>query len=209
MKNKFIVQNIIIDDFGQFKKSELLFLPVSDQINFLLIDENLGLKNELKNITKLYYEDNSQALIEFYNFRNSLIEKIKGLDFINNANLIEITDVFVESEWILEDEPQDEFPYVHDQIVSIIPLVLSRVVAIYFEKKGYLTRWIDNRDFVVTDENFTSAGVNYNDSQQKWSKISATFQQDVQIIVSQKNIGSTVDNTTTISENIDFEKILF
>src|SRR5690606_22949118 len=63
----------------------------------------------------------------------------------------EIANAFVEVEWILEEEPQDTFDYLYDQIVSLGELLSSRIIAAYLKHTGMQAQWIDARDYIQTD----------------------------------------------------------
>ena len=49
----------------------------------------------------------------------------------SNPVFDEVMNTFVEIEWILEEQVQDHFTYVFDQIVSICDIVYSKIVAAY------------------------------------------------------------------------------
>src|SRR5690606_338961 len=70
----------------------------------------------------------------------SLLEELKNEHFQILNELFEdksfpsfddIANTFVEIEWILEDEPQDDYDYLFDQIVSIGELLSTKIIAGY------------------------------------------------------------------------------
>ena len=69
----------------------------------------------------------------------------------HHAIFDEIANCFVEIEWILEEEPQDAYDYLHDQIVSAGEIVSSKILAAYCTHIGLPIKWIDARDYIFTD----------------------------------------------------------
>jgi aspartate kinase len=175
----------------------------------LIVDENTGWKDQMKEVVQIFFEDHEKALQLFKKYRSSIFQQLNNLDFLKEADLLVISDLFVESEWILEDEPQDGYAYVHDQIVAIIPLVISRVVAAFLNAEGVKSVWIDNRDFVLTDEKFMGAAIDYKESAKKWQKLQTGLPVETQIIVIQNGIGSTQDNATSLTGEFDVPKFEF
>lgn len=122
----------------------------------------------------------------------------------------EIANTFVEIDWIIEEEPQDDYDYLYDQIVSIGELVSSKIVNAYLQKEGLASKWIDSRDYILTDNTFRDAEVN-------WVETEKNIQDDLpellkkHIIITQGFIASTTENfTTTLGrEGSDYTAAIF
>jgi aspartate kinase len=90
--------------------------------------------NALEKLTKAYIEQ-ADDLHTIYN-------EIKQYHYNILAELFEpttpvfndVANTFVEIDWMIEDEPQDEPDFIYDQIVSIGELVSTRIVTAYLNK---------------------------------------------------------------------------
>jgi aspartate kinase len=108
-----------------------------------------------------------------------------------------LNDVFVEADWILEDNPQDTYDYVYDQIVSLGELASSRILAAYLQKCGLNCDWLDARDLILTDETWREATVLWDDTSEKIAQRVSSILTESRIVLTQGFIGATKDNATT------------
>lgn len=167
--------------------------------------------NLLEDVTKAYYHNTGEAF--------EMLEKAKVFHFNILSNLFEdhnhpifdeIANCFVEIEWILEEEPQDSFDYLFDQIVSTGEIVSSKILAAYLNHIGVKSKWLDARNYIMTDNTYTEAQVN-------WEKTEAIIQAEIPHIlqeyvgITQGFIGSTSENfTTTLGrEGSDYSAAIF
>ncbi|MFS8615920.1 MAG: aspartate kinase [Solitalea sp.] len=108
----------------------------------------------------------------------------------------ELNNSFVELEWILEEEPHDNFDFVYDQIVSFGELLSTRIVATYLHEQGIPTRWADARNYIQTDNTYREGVVD-------WELTQSRIREDLpgilkkEVVVTQGFIGSTSENYTT------------
>ena len=167
--------------------------------------------NLLEDVTKAYYHNTGEAF--------EMLEKAKVFHFNILSDLFEdhnhpifdeIANCFVEIEWILEEEPQDSFDYLFDQIVSTGEIVSSKILAAYLNHIGVNSKWLDARNYIMTDNSYTEAQVN-------WEKTEAIIQAEIPHIlqeylgITQGFIGSTSENfTTTLGrEGSDYSAAIF
>lgn len=167
--------------------------------------------NLLEDVTKAYYHNTGEAF--------EMLEKAKVFHFNILSDLFEdhnhpifdeIANCFVEIEWILEEEPQDSFDYLFDQIVSTGEIVSSKILAAYLNHIGVNSKWLDARNYIMTDNTYTEAQVN-------WEKTEAIIQEEIPHIlqeyvgITQGFIGSTSENfTTTLGrEGSDYSAAIF
>ena len=68
-----------------------------------------------------------------------------ALDIFNEEVAADISDTFVEIDWMIEDEVQDGYDYIYDQIVSIGELVSSKILYHTCKKQGINAFWLDVR----------------------------------------------------------------
>lgn len=122
----------------------------------------------------------------------------------------EIHDTFVDLEWILEEEPQDEFDYLYDQIVSVGELLSTQIVAAYFNKIGLGTTWLDVRDCIRTDNTYRDANIDWENTESAiQSKVIPLLEKG--LVITQGFLGGTTENfTTTLGrEGSDFTAAIF
>ena len=122
----------------------------------------------------------------------------------------DIANTFVEIEWILEEEPHDDYDYLYDQIVSVGELLSTKIVAAYSSYQGLATQWVDARDFIMTDNTYREGKVDWEKTEEKIRKDLPSIL-DEYIVVTQGFIGSTSENfTTTLGrEGSDYSAAIF
>jgi aspartate kinase len=122
----------------------------------------------------------------------------------------DVENCFVEIDWIVEDEPHEDYSFVYDQIVSIGEIISTKIVCAYLKTQGINARWIDARSYIQTDNTYREGKVN-------WEETEKLIQKDLpkilenEIIISQGFIGGTSENyTTTLGrEGSDFSAAIF
>ena len=122
-----------------------------------------------------------------------------------------VNDTFVEVEWVLEEEPHENYDYMYDQIVSVGELVSSRIVAAYLNKVGLPTQWLDARDIILTDDIFREGWVQWEETLERSARIARPLLDKTGFILTQGFIGSTSENfTTTLGrEGSDYTAAIF
>ncbi len=122
----------------------------------------------------------------------------------------EVANRFVEIEWILDEPPMDPYDYLYDQIVAVGELVSTTIVSHYLSAAGLNSRWIDARDYILTDNTHREGVVD-------WKVTATRIQERIpgllenQFLVTQGFIGSTSENfTTTLGrEGSDYSAAIF
>lgn len=122
----------------------------------------------------------------------------------------ELENTFVEIDWMLEDEPHDDYDFIYDQLVSIGELLSTRIVNAYLTQAGLQSRWLDVRGYIHTDNTYREGIID-------WDKTCSSIQKDIpailsnSIIVTQGFIGGTSENfTTTLGrEGSDYTAAIF
>lgn len=108
----------------------------------------------------------------------------------------ELNDLFVDIEWIIEEEVHDPYDYIYDQVVSMGEFLSSKILAAYLQQQGIHAQWLDVRDCIRTDDT-------YRDAQVDWAHTETRIQQIVPIlrergpVITQGFIGCTYDNVNT------------
>jgi aspartate kinase len=166
--------------------------------------------NALEKLTKAYINSSDDLHTIFDEIKEYHFNIIKELFEPSHPVFNDVANTFVEIDWIIEDEPQDEHDFIYDQIVSIGELVSTRIVAAYLNQADIKTKWLDVRGFIHTDNNYREGNVD-------WDKTKASISQEIPalldkgIVVTQGFLGGTSENfTTTLGrEGSDYTASIF
>lgn len=151
----------------------------------------------LEELTRHYIQektDTSQLLQQLKAYHNDIIATL--FPDVSHPIYNQVSNLFVEIEWILEEPPMDNPDYLYDQIVSVGELVSTTIVSHYLRSVGLKNRWVDARNYIVTDNTYREGRVD-------WPATEARILQDIpailaeEIVVTQGFIGSTSENFTT------------
>jgi len=167
--------------------------------------------NKLEKVTQHFYYQNGDYF--------GLLEEVKTEHFTLLAELFEdpkhpiyneISNSFVEVEWILEEEPQDTYDYLFDQIVSLGEIISSKILAAYSTHIGISTKWVDARDYICTDNTYREGKVDWELTEERIRKDLPEIL-DQYVVITQGFIGSTSENfTTTLGrEGSDYSAAIF
>jgi aspartate kinase len=182
----------------------------ADQQLLIVVSAMGKTTNALEKLTRAYVnrdEDMHEIFEEIKQYHYHIIAEL-----FDSAHPVfdEVANTFVEIDWIIEDEPQDDYDFIYDQIVSVGELVSTRIVNAYLNKAGLTSRWLDARGYIHTDNT-------YREGQVQWDKTRAGIAQDIpallekSILVTQGFLGGTSENfTTTLGrEGSDYTASIF
>ncbi len=180
--------------------------------NLLVVISAMGkTTNALEELTKKYFLQENDVLEQLNSIREYHFDVINDL-FQNGSSPVynDINNTFVEIEWMIEDEPQDPFDFIYDQIVSIGELLSSKIVSHYLNFAGIQNKCLDARSYIQTDNTYREAKVNWEKTCQLISKEIPDILQE-HIVVTQGFIGNTSENfTTTLGrEGSDYSAAIF
>ncbi len=127
------------------------------------------------------------------------------------ALITDLNDLIVSVEWVLEEEPEDNYDYTYDQIVSVGELLSSRVVAAFLNTAGLPTAWLDARDMVQTDNIFREGWVQWEETEARIQRLVPPQLDKGGFVLTQGFIGNTSENfTTTLGrEGSDYTAAIF
>jgi aspartate kinase len=166
--------------------------------------------NALEKLTKAYVNHEDDTDVIFQDIKKYHYAIIEQLFEPSHPIFDEVANTFVEIDWIIEDEPQDDYDFIYDQIVSIGELVSTRIVSAYLNKTGIKSQWLDVRGYIHTDNTYREGVV-------QWDKTNTSINQDIPgllekgIVVTQGFLGGTSENfTTTLGrEGSDYTASIF
>ena len=152
--------------------------------------------NALERLTKAYF-DQTDDVHEIYEEIKQYHYNILSEIFEPSSSVFdEVANTFVEIDWMLEDEPHDDYDFIYDQIVSVGELVSTRIVNAYLSKIGLKSQWLDIRGYIHTDNTYREGMV-------QWAKTKESIFKDIPallengILVTQGFLGGTSENFTT------------
>ena len=166
--------------------------------------------NALEKLTKAYV-DSSEDLNDIYaEIKDYHFNIIKGLFEPSHPVFDDVANTFVEIDWMIEDEPHDDYDFIYDQIVSIGELVSTRIVAAYLNHIGVKTHWLDVRGYIHTDNNYREGNVNWDKTKTSIAQNIPSFM-DKGVVITQGFLGGTSENfTTTLGrEGSDYTASIF
>ena len=167
--------------------------------------------NELEKIVQAHAEQNGQALTLFEDFKRKSFETCLGLFDESHEVFVSLNDALVEIEWVLEEEPHENYDYTYDQIVSVGEIVSSIIVSAYLNEQGLPTRWLDARDIILTNNIYRAGWVQWKETQENADRIAKPMISSQAFVLTQGFIGTTSENfTTTLGrEGSDYTAAIF
>ncbi len=166
--------------------------------------------NALEKLTKAYIDGDDNIHVIFEDIKKYHFAILEKLFEPSHTIFDEIANTFVEIDWIIEDEPHDDYDFTYDQIVSIGEMVSTRIVNAYLNKEGIKSTWLDVRGYIHTDNTYREGIV-------QWDKTRASISKDIPtllqkgMVVTQGFLGGTSENfTTTLGrEGSDYTASIF
>jgi aspartate kinase len=117
--------------------------------------------NMLEKVVESYVtksNDSIEKLQEVKDFHNNILSQLFDE---NHAIYDEVNNLFVEIEWVLEEDPNQDYAYDYDQIVSIGEFLSTRIMSAYLSQIGFENTWLDARDLIRTDNSYRNAKVDW------------------------------------------------
>ncbi len=167
--------------------------------------------NALEQVWKAYLQKDDtlhDKVKQVYDFHINMARDLFGANVSKIED--ELSNVFVELDWIIEEEPLDGKAYLYDQIVSLGEILSTKIVQAYLEQEGVNSMWLDARAYIQTDNTYREGKVD-------WDKTREFIQNDIplfikkKILITQGFIGCTSENfTTTLGrEGSDYSAAIF
>ncbi|MBS1529250.1 MAG: aspartate kinase [Bacteroidetes bacterium] len=166
--------------------------------------------NALEKLTKAYADGSDDVNEIFSEIKKYHFNIISELFEPGHSVYDEVSNTFVEIDWMIEDEPHDNYDFAYDQIVSIGEMVSTRIVTAYLNQCGIKTHWTDVRSYIHTDNTYREGNVD-------WDKTRTSISRDIPkllekgIVLTQGFLGGTSENfTTTLGrEGSDYTASIF
>lgn len=194
-------------------------LKASNNKNFIIIISAIGkTTNALEEIVNFYYysdksnSDKSKKISDYISCKINNIEKyhnnISYNLFPNNHNIFNINIAYFNDlkSFFHKKNKNLNYNFLYDQIVSFGELISTKIVSEYLNLINIKNIWIDVRDYIITDNFYREANVNWELTKKKIQNIDKS-----NIYITQGFIGSYKNKyTTTLGrEGSDYSASVF
>ena len=154
--------------------------------------------NGLEAIIKAHYAHSDQ-LHTLVNNLKAYHEEVALILLADQADalLTDLHDLWVELNWILEDEPHPNYNYHYDQVIVFGELASTKIVSAYLAKEGIRHQWVDARSIIKTDSEFREARILWDQTQQAVDNVLRKSLDEFGLVITQGFIGSTAYNEST------------
>ena len=117
--------------------------------------------NMLEHVVECYFQENPDPFIALQKVKDFHFNILNDLFAPKHSILDEVNNLFVEIEWVLEEEPNQDYAYAYDQIVSIGEFLSTKIMSAYLQKIGFKNSLLDARDLIKTDNSYRNAKVDW------------------------------------------------
>ncbi len=168
--------------------------------------------NALEKVVEAHSEQTGKAFELLNEIKKYHFDIIDQLFDKRDEVYVEVNDIFnTGAEWVLEEEPHQNYDFMYDQIVSVGELVSTKIVAAYLNKFGLPTQWLDARDVILTDDIYREGWVQWEETQENANRKVKPMLEKPGFVLTQGFIGTTKENfTTTLGrEGSDYTAAIF
>ena len=161
--------------------------------NLVIIFSAMGkVTNMLENVVEYYFQRDTDSFIELQKVKDFHYNIINNLFNKEHKIFDEVNNLFVEIEWVLEEESNNEYDYHYDQIVSVGEFLSTKIMSAYLKQSGFENCLLDSRDLIKTDNLHRNAKI-------KWEITMTAIKKQVQDnhVITQGFLGCTSENFTT------------
>ena len=174
-------------------KSVVKILKTYDNKNIVIVFSAIAnVTNMLEELVELYTEKSSKVSSKINEIKKLHFDILKDLFNKNHQVYNTVNNLFIEIDWALEEEPNLEFSYDYDQIVSVGELLSSNIMSAYLKECGFSNIFLDIRDVLKTDNSHQNANIDWQLTEKCANDNISSFPS-----VTQGFIGCTSENFTT------------
>ena len=203
-----------VQDAQSVKNISDIMAGYTDEKIVIVISAMGKTTNGLEDVLNLYWK-NKQNSVEWTErlaqIKDYHLNILVGLfDDFHHDIFDTIEDYFLNIEHTFHKGFYNEYDLLYDQIISYGELISTKIVSAYFNHIHLKNKWIDARNFIITNDVFREATV-------QWDKTVSLISQKIPIyletgwVITQGFIGSTRDNLTVTlgREGSDYTASIF
>ena len=186
-----------IKDADSIKNVAEILKRYKDEKLAIVVSAKGKTTNALEQVVEAHVNKTGKAMELFEAIKQDHLGLMRELFEDSHEIFTTINDTLVEAEWILDDEPEENYDYAYDQIVCIGELLSTNIVAAYLNQAGLPTQWLDARDIIFTDNNYREGWVIWDKTKEQTQKHVPPIIESGKFVLTQGFIGSTTENFTT------------
>lgn len=153
--------------------------------------------------------ETASLIKELKDFHHNIVE---GLGTSSTAVVLnDIENLFLELECLVETPVNtDEYDFLYDQVVPFGELLSTKIVSHYLLNEGFKNQWIDSRNFIITDDRYRDARIQWSETEKIITKKLKPLAEK-QTVITQGFIGrGPLNETTTLGrEGSDYSAAIF
>ncbi len=153
--------------------------------------------NSLEELLKASIEENPQFPEKLKDFKAFHYQVAKDLFGVHQSSIMdELENLLFDLEFYLEKSTEQSYDFLYDQVVSFGELLSTKIISRYLNEQGITNKWIDARNFVLTDQNHRSAEVFWDKTTDAIDRKLKGLVQEMPVIT-QGFMGATTHKVTT------------
>lgn len=181
-----------IQDVDSIKNVVSIIQSFKNQKIVVVFSAIANVTNLLEKVVDEFVEKDSNPLVtlnQIKEFHDNIL-----IDLFEKEHIIfdTVNNLFLEIEWVLEEEYNNEYSYNYDQIVSVGELLSTNILSAYLKLNDFSNNLLDARDIFKTDNQYQSANID-------WELTDKCIREKLEDfpIITQGFIGCTSENFTT------------
>lgn len=177
-----------------------ILAKVTDEPVFVVISAMGKMTNAFEKLIAAYIKNDQAVMTDALNYIKSYHKEIID-DLLKNSSahtFDDIDNLFLELECLIESEKDvnSSADYIYDQLVGFGELISTRIVSAYLNQNGISNRWMDCRNFILTNNNYRDATVDWANTEELIYKKLLPIAKK-QIVITQGFIARAADLSTT------------
>jgi len=137
-------------------------LRVYDSQELVIVFSAMGkVTNMLEDVVNFYVQKSEKTNVALQKVKDFHTTILNGIFKESHPIFDIVNNLFVEIEWVLEDEPNQDYAYDYDQIVSVGEFLSTQIMSAYLQQVGFKNTWVDVRDLIRTDNTHRNAKVDW------------------------------------------------
>lgn len=154
--------------------------------------------NALEGIIRAHYDSHeslASRVNDLVTYHDEITRELLGPDAA--STLESLSELWVQLQWVLEDDPHYNYDYEYDQVIVFGELASTRIVSGYLRQAGLEHVWLDARELIKTDDAYREARVDWKATQAAIDRILVPALSASGLVITQGFIGSTAYNEST------------
>ncbi len=190
---------------------EILQLFSSDKV-FIVLSAMGKTTNSLEHLTDSYFNQMNSTFSLFNEIKNYHFSIINDLFSDQQHPIFEsLNQVFEDLGSAIAEQPNEDFNYEYDRIVSYGELISTKILYYYLLENNFSIAWADARDMIETNDDYRNALVDWQSSPRLIKQQCGKLFTDYDFVISQGFIArSNTGETTSLGrEGSDFSAAIF